>query len=548
MMEAGAALVGALIDAGVDTAFTVPGESFLAVLEALRLNRNRVRLVSVRQEGGGTLAANAYGAMRGVPAAVFVSRGPGATNASIGLHTAHQDSVPMVLFLGQVRSHMKGREAFQEIDPHSAFASMSKAVLEPKDASEMARMARMAVEISVAGRPGPVVVVMPRDFGEVDVAPAPEQGVVQRAEVTADAASLVALAKALNAAERPLILAGELARQPLAREALRAFVEASEAPLICGYRCQDVLDNTHEAYAGHLEINPVAYQDKLVADADFICVVGSRLDGITSREEGLIPTDRAWAHIHPDPAVLARFGASHQVLADVAPTLATVTAALTEASDARRAWRDAAHGSFMTFSKVGSYPVHGEVDPSVVAAEARELLPDNAVVVTDAGSSARWIHRFFHFRDAMTQGGTACGAMGAGVPGAIGAALATNDGRPIVAFAGDGSFLMSGQEMSTAVRERLAIKVVVCDNNVHGSILKGQVDKYGEDHAFGTIMDSPDFAKLAEGYGAAAWTVKSTAQWRPAFAAALAHDGPALVHVFMDPRDIAPYGGEKDAV
>ena len=547
-MEAGAALVGALIDAGVDTAFTVPGESFLAVLEALRLNRNRVRLVSVRQEGGGTLAANAYGAIRGAPAAVFVSRGPGATNASIGLHTAYQDSVPMVMFMGQVRSHMKGREAFQEIDPHSAFASMTKAVLEPSNADEMARMARLAVEISVSGRPGPVVVVMPRDFGEIDVAPAPEQGVFQRPDVIADATALDDLAMALNAAERPLIVAGELARQPAARGALRGFAEALGAPLICGYRCQDVLDNTHAGYAGHLEINPVAYQDQLVADADFICVVGSRLDGITSREEGLIPAGRDWAHIHPDPAVLARFGATHRILGDVAPSLAGVTASLTNPSAARLARRDAAHEAFMGFSKAGTYPVHGEVDMSVVAAETREMLPDNAVVLTDAGSSARWIHRFFHYRQALTQGGTACGAMGAGMPGAIGAALGTNDGRPIVAFAGDGSFLMSGQELSTAAREGLPVKMVVCDNNVHGSILKGQLDKYGQDHAFGTVMDSPDFAKLAEAYGAASWTVKKTADWREAFAAALAHDGPALIHVFMDPRDIAPYGAEKDAV
>ncbi len=547
-MEAGAALVGALIDAGVDTAFTVPGESFLPVLEALRLNRNRVRLVSVRQEGGGTLAANAYGVIRGFPAAVFVSRGPGATNASIGLHTAYQDSVPMVLFIGQVRSHMKGREAFQEIDPHSAFASMSKAVLEPRDAGEMAKLARMAVEIAVSGRPGPVVVVMPRDFGEVEVPAPAEKGPVHRAEISAEKAATDDLATAMNAAKRPLILAGELARQPGAREALQAFVEASGAPLLCGYRCQDVLDNLLPGYAGHLEINPVAYQDRLVAEADFICVVGSRLDGITSREEGMIKGDRDWAHLHPDPAVLARFGAPRRVQADVAPALGAVTGRLSEPSGDRLAWRDAAHAEFMAFSAVGSYPAFGEVDPAVVAAETRAMLPDNAVVLTDAGSSARWVHRFFHFREALTQGGSACGAMGAGVPGAIGAALATNDGRPIVAFAGDGSFLMSGQELSTAARERLPIKIVVCDNNVHGSILKGQLDKYGDDHAFGTVMDSPDFAKLAEGYGAAAWTVRSTKEWRPSFAAALAHDGPALIHVFTDPRDIAPYGAEKDAV
>ena len=333
-MEAGAALVGALIDAGVDTAFTVPGESFLAVLEALRLNRNRVRLISVRHEGGGAMAAHAYGQIRGMPAAVFVSRGPGATNASIGLHAAHQDSVPMVMFIGQIRSHMKGREAFQEIDPHSAYASMTKAVLEPSNPDQLAETARRAIEISVAGRPGPVVVVMPRDFGEATVSARPETGPVQRATVIADTESLEALSQALSEAERPLILAGELARQPAARAALRALAETLAAPLLCGYRCQDVLDNAHPCYAGHLEINPVAYQNQLVAEADFILVAGSRLDGITSREESLIGPGKNWAHLHPDPAVLARFGADLQVLSDVAPALAAVTAGRPAAPEA----------------------------------------------------------------------------------------------------------------------------------------------------------------------------------------------------------------------
>lgn len=547
-MEAGAALVGALIDAGVDTAFTVPGESFLAVLEALRLSRNRIRLVSVRQEGGGSMAAHGYGQIRGMPAAVFVSRGPGATNASIGLHAAHQDSVPMVMFIGQVRSYMKGREAFQEIDPHSAFASMSKAVLEPSSPDQMAETTRRAIEISIAGRPGPVVVVMPRDFGEAEVTARPETGPVRRAAVGADDESLEALSAALNAAQRPLILAGELARQPAARDTLKSFAEALEAPILCGYRCQDVIDNAHPCYAGHLEINPVTYQGALVNDADFILVAGSRLDGITSREESLIPPGKNWAHLHADPAVLARFGADLQVLSDVAPALKAITPRLNGAPQARSAWRDAAHASYLTLSEAGDYPVHGDVDLAVVAAEAQAMLPDNAVVATDGGSYARWIHRFFRFSDPLTQGGTASGAMGGGVPGAIGAALASNDGRPIVAFAGDGGFMMSGQELSTAVREGIPVKIVVCDNNVHGSILKGQIDKYGSDHAFGTVMQSPDFAQIAKGYGAAAWTVRATSEWKPAFAAALAHDGPALIHVLFDARDIAPYGAEKDAV
>ena len=188
------------------------------------------------------------------------------------------------------------------------------------------------------------------------------------------------------------------------------------------------------------------------------------------------------------------------------------------------------------------------MDLSIIADQARKRLPDNAVIITDGGSYARWIHRFFKFKDPLTQGGSASGAMGAAVPGSIGASLATNDGRPVIAFCGDGGFMMTGQELSTAVRENIPVKIIVCDNNVHGSIIKGQLDKYGASNAFATVMESPDFVKIAEGYGAAVWKVESTATWDRSFTQALDHNGPALIHIKFDPRDIAPYGNEKDAV
>ncbi len=547
-MEAGTALVAALVDAGVDTAFTVPGESFLSALEALRVGRNRVRLVSVRHEGGGALAAHGYGQFRGFPAAVFVSRGPGATNASIGLHAARQDSVPLVLFMGQVRSRMAGREAFQEIDPASAFASMAKAVLQPQAPEDLPALARRAVEVSIAGRPGPVVVAIPRDFGEAEVAAPAALGPVVREPVEAAPAAVADLARAVDSARRPLLLAGELARGPEGRAALERFAEASGAPVLCAYRCQDALDNRHPAWAGHLEINPVAYQQRLVEEADLVVVAGARLDGITGREETLLPPGKDWAHIHPDEEVLERFAAPRRLRSDAAPALEAAAAALAPPAADRLAWRDAARANYLAFAAPGSYPVRGAVDLSAVAAAARESLPDEAVVLTDGGSYARWIHRFFPFRGPRTQGGTASGAMGAGVPGALGAALAANDGRPVVAFCGDGGFAMTGQELSTAAREGVAAKIVVCDNGAHGSILKGQLDKYGEGHAFATILESPDFARLAEGYGARAWTARTEAEWRPALRAMLAHDGPALLRLLCDPRDIAPYGAGKDAV
>ena len=547
-MEAGAALVETIINAGIDTAFTVPGESFLSVLESLRKNRNRVRLVSVRQEGGGSLAAHGYGQVKGKPAAVFVSRGPGATNASIGLHAAHQDSVPMVMFLGQIRSHMKGRESFQEIDPQTAFKSMTKAVLEPSTPLEMISMARQAIEISQAGRPGPVVVVMPRDFGEAIIEAKINSQPIQRAAVIATEELLDDLSNALQKSKTPLILAGELARSPETRALLVDISNALGAPIISAYRCQDVVNNTSQSYAGHLEINSVAYQNELFENADYLLVIGSRLDGITSREETLISTKLSWAHIHPDDNVLERFSANIIVKSDVNLALINLLLKLDKHPTAHSNWRTDAHNNYLKFSNPGSYPVNGLVDLSVIAAETNEQLPPNSIIITDGGSYARWIHRFFRFQGSLTQGGSASGSMGAGVPGAIGAALARNDDSTIIAFAGDGGFMMSGQELSTAVREKIPIKIVVCDNNVHGSILKGQVDKYGPENPFGTVMESPNFALIAEAYGAKAWTVQTTSEWKPTLQKALSHDGPTLIHLLFDARDIAPYGNEKDAV
>ena len=547
-MEAGAALVNTIINAGVDTAFTVPGESFLAVLEALRSNRNRIRLVSVRQEGGGSLAAHGYAQVKRKPAAVFVSRGPGAANASIGLHAAHQDSIPMVMFLGQVRSHMKGRESFQEIDPKTSFSSMSKTVLEPNSPQEMIKMTRQAIEISQSGRPGPVVVVMPRDFGEAEVDENIETKPYEREQVLSDQKPLNELIDGLNNSVKPLLLAGELARGENVRDLLVKLSDKLEAPVISAYRCQDAVENHHPCYAGHLEINPVNYQDKLFRESDFIVVLGSRLDGITSREETLVKEDDKWAHIHPDNIVLQRFNADISVQSDVVPLLTDIMDRIEQKDNKDNVWRSEAHDDYLNFSTAGTYPVNGSVDLSYVAKTARELLPSKSIVLTDGGSYARWIHRFFKFDAPLTQGGTASGAMGGGVPGAIGAYLASNDDRIIVAFVGDGGFMMSGQELSTAVREQIPIKIIVCDNNVHGSILKGQADKYGSENAFGTIMESPDFAQIGRAYGANAWTVKTTEEWRPAFEEALSHDGPALIHLIFDARDIAPYGNEKDAV
>ena len=460
----------------------------------------------MRHEGGCTFAALAYGARARKPAVAMVSRGPGATNAAIGVHAAHQDSVPMILMIGHVRRHMRGRESFQEIDATSMFASMSKGVFQPETPEQVISMAREAIALSMAGRPGPVVLVMPRDLGE---APAPERAAVAtgagRAVVLPAPAAVAAMVDRLSAAEKPLILAGELARDPEARPTLSALAHRLGAPVLAAYRCQDVLDNHDPAFAGHLEINPVTYQNDALTAADAILVLGSRLDGITSREEALL-ADRPerLIHVYPDAVVLDRFASGLAVLGDVRAEFGGpdgVSGGGAAGRPGNGAWQSDLHQAYLRFSAPGGVAVQGNTDLAVLAEGAGDNLPEGAIVLTDGGSFARWVHRYYRYRGPLTQGGSASGAMGASVPGAIGAALAA-PGQPVVAFAGDGGFMMNGQELSTAVREGLKITVVVCDNQVHGSIISGQRAKYGDDKAYATVMGDPDFAALAEGYGA----------------------------------------------
>ena len=546
-MDGGTAVVEALIAQGVDTAFTVTGESFLHVLEALRRRRDAVRLVPTRHEGGAVFAAEAFGKLTGRPAAVLVSRGPGASNAAIGVHTAMQDSTPLILFIGQVRNRSKGKESFQEIDHHSMFASLAKAVLEPADAAAIAETTAAAVALSVAGRPGPVVVALPRDLTEADAGEVAIPARRPRAPVEPDPAAIAEAAALIAGARRPLVIGGELVGQQGAHAGLADFADAAGTPLMAAYRRQDMIDNEHPAYTGHLEINRVAFQKEAFEAADVVIAVGSRLDGITSEDGALLRTDQKLILIHPDEAVLARIDAAVGMRSDMAPALDALVAALPEAPADRVAWRDALHADYLAFSQAGNAASEGAVDLAQVVAEVGRAAPEDAVVLTDGGSFARWVHRYHRFRRPNTQAGPMSGAMGYGVPGAIGACLAWPK-APAIAFVGDGGFMMTGQEVATAVEQAIPIKVIVCDNAAHGSILQGQVNAFGADADYATALRSPDFAAVARAYGAAAWRVERTDDFAAAFQEALAHDGPALIHLLTDRRDIAPFSAGKDAV
>ena len=541
----GDALVATLLDHGVDTAFGVPGESYLAVLEALRAARQRLRFVVTRHESGAAFAACAYGRLARRPGVVFVTRGPGATNAAIGIHTARQDSVPLLLFIGQVPSMQRGREAFQEIDYHRMLGSLTKAVFEPRTPQEVAAAAAEAYAIAIDGRPGPVAVSLPEDVTEGEAegetaAPPPRP---RRARQPAPEA-MREVARHLAAAERPIALAGEQVCFEGANQALTAFAEAHGCGVISAFRRQGVIPASHPAYLGSLGLAPAPYQETLLAEADLVLAIGTRLDLATTLDDEVTRQARFVIHIYPDADTLAAAGAGLRVCADSLPALGALAAAAPEAPpEARRAWLAAQRAAYEAFRRDAATPALGAVDLAAVVDTLAEMVGADATIVNDAGNFSTWLHRHYAYEHPQAQAAPAVGAMGYGVPGAIGAQLA-RPGKQVVALAGDGGFGMTGQELMTAVANRLPIIVLVCDNGVYGTIAMHQYHRYGADGTYGVALHSPDFAAAARAWGASAWTVEATEAFAPALAQALAAEGPALIHLKTDMRDFAASGAK----
>jgi acetolactate synthase-1/2/3 large subunit len=541
-MTGGDALVQTLLAHGVTQGFGVPGESYLAVLEGLRRERARFRLVVTRHESGATFAAEAYGKLARRPAAAFVTRGPGASNAAIGIHTAMQDSTPVLLFIGHVPTHAKGREAFQEIDYHRMYAPIAKAVLEPETGGDVADCTARAARLAVAGRPGPVVVVLPEDVTEAGAGDAPLPASPPRLRPAPAPEGVREAAGLIAGARHPLVISGEMVGFEDATAALVRFAEASGAGVVTAWRRQDTFPNDHAAYLGHFGIGRAPFQREAWAASDVVIAAGTRLDDITSEEFTLLRPDQRLVHIHVDPATLARWRADVPLAADTGVTLLALAEALGGAPLATRvAWRERLHTEFLAFTRPGQVPVRGMVDPARVVAAVTAALPAEGIVVNDAGNFSGWVHRYHRFRLPGTQAAPSSGAMGYAVPASIGAKLARPE-RPVVAFVGDGGFLMTGQELVTAVQEGLPVKVVLGDNEAYGTIAMHQHKRIGPDGLFAVLLRSPDFAAVARAYGVAAFTVARTAEFADAFAAALAHPGPALVHVKTDLRDISAAG------
>lgn len=535
----GQVLVDQLMIHGVDHIFGVPGESYLAALDALHDARNAIKFVICRQEGGAANMAESYGKLTGKPGVCFVTRGPGATNASIGVHTAFQDSTPMVVLVGQVAREQEEREAFQEIDYRRMFGPLTKWAAQIEDARRIPEMVSQAFHRATSGRPGPVLLALPEDMltDEVEVADAVPYKVVRAAPAPEDMARLREL---LAKAERPMVILGGGGWTTQACDDIRAFVEANQLPVVAAFRNADLLDNRHPNYIGVMGIGIDPPLGKRLREADLIIAVGPRLGEITTAGYTLfeIPVPRqTMVHVHAGADELGRVYEAALMINSGMAQFARAARALAPVPQPRWAADVAAARAdyLATLKPTGSV---GDVDLGEIVAWLNARLPDDAIVANGAGNYAGWVHRFFQYRGMRSQLAPTNGAMGYGVPAAVAAKIVAPM-RPVVAFAGDGCFLMTGQEFATAMQFGANLVIVVVDNGAYGTIRMHQ-EREHPGRAHGVELRNPDFAAYARAFGGHGETVLKTADFAPAFERCLASKLPSIIHVKTSLEQITP--------
>jgi acetolactate synthase-1/2/3 large subunit len=549
----GRVLVDALSRNGVDTLYCVPGESYLPVLDALHDARD-IQTIVTRHEGAAANMAEAYGKLTGRPGICFVTRGPGATHASVGVHTARQDSTPMILFVGQVETGFMGREAFQELDYRQVFGTIAKWVTEIDDFARIPEVIARAFAVATSGRPGPVVIALPEDIlfarGEVKDADA-----ARAVCGSPDEASLQALRALLAGAQRPLVIAGGTGWDTEARRSLAEFARLNDLPVAASFRRQDLFDNTDEHYAGQIGIGISPALAETVRSADLLIALGGRLGEVPSGGYELIRSPvpvQTLVHIHPDPQELGRvYQARLPINAGVAPAACALARLEPVASNAWSAWRAAAHRAYLEHStppagSVTHSAAHSAtyaadttgVDLARVVLHLRETLPPDAIIANGAGNYTVWVQRYYRYRHPATQLAPTSGAMGYGFPAAIAAKLRYPQ-RTVVCFAGDGCFMMYPQELATAMQYGAAVIVIVVNNGMLGTIRMHQEREYpGRISATG--LRNPDFVALAKSFGAYAECVERTEDFAAAFDRAQRAGVAALIELRTDPRQITP--------
>ncbi len=535
------ALVECLIAQGVKRVFCVPGESYLAVLDALADVGDQIDVVVCRHEAGAANMAEAEGKLTGRPGVCFVTRGPGAAHASIGVHTARQDSTPMILFIGQVARGDRAREAFQEIEYRDFFGSIAKWVDEIDIAERVPEFVHRAFATATQGRMGPVVLSLPEDMLTENVAAAPVRppGV---AAMTGgiDPGQAAPLAQAALAPAKTVLILGGSGWSDQGRTDIMRFIEAHDLPTVLSFRRKDLVDNDHPNFVGDLGLGPNPKLIAMLKEADKIIAVGARLGENPSQAYGLFTPQETAAkliHFHPDPEELNRvWPTAAALIAEVDVAASWLKGVQAVVPEGRAAWRAQARTAYEAWTN--PVAVTGAVNMSEVVAHLNEVLPADAILTNGAGNYAAWLHRFIKHRAGGRQIAPTSGAMGYGVPAAIAAKIVHRD-RMVLCFAGDGCFMMSAQELATAMQQDAAVVFVVVDNGSYGTIRMHQ-ERHYPGRVSATELKNPDFAAFARAFGAFALTVERTEDFPAAFAQARAAGRAALIHIKTSLDDISP--------
>ena len=534
----GELIVEALKANGVERISCVPGESYLAVLDALK--DSGIETLVCRQEGGAAMMADAWGRLTGKPGICMVTRGPGATNASAGLHVAKQDSIPMILFIGQIGRDMKEREAFQEVEYRRAFTEFAKWVGEIDDARRIPEFVTRAFAVATSGRPGPVVLTLPEDM-LLDEVEAPEAKPYTPVEAHPGPTQIAALGEMLKTAKRPMVVLGGTRWSETSVAGIQAFAEKFKLPVGCSFRRQMLFNHLHPSYAGDVGIGINPALAKEVKEADLLILLGGRFSEMPSSSYTLMdipyPAQKL-VHIHPDPSELGRvYRADLAICAapqEFVAALASLDAPATPAWAERTETMHAAYLAWSTPPKAGPGAV--QMGPIMEWIEANT--PKDAIFTNGAGNYATWLHRFHRFQAFNTQAAPTSGSMGYGLPAAVAAKQLFRE-REVICFAGDGCFMMHGQEFATAIRHDLPIITLVINNGIYGTIRMHQEREY-PGRVSATDLTNPDFAALAKAYGGHGETVEKTEDFAPAFLRARASGKPAIIEIKLDPEAITP--------
>jgi acetolactate synthase I/II/III large subunit len=535
------AIVECIRRESIKHAFCVPGESYLGVIDTL-YQHPEITLISNRHEGGAAFAAEAYAKATGKPGVCFVSRGPGASNACIGVHTAYHDSTPMVLFVGQVERLHYYREGFQEVDFEAFFSPITKWAIEIRDVKRIPELVQRAFHVARSGRPGPVAVSLPADMLQdtADMHFADPYPVLTPEPTSQDARQIVGR---ISEAGKAAIIAGGGVSRSGAQKELVEFSEKTATPVFSAFRRLDVFPNHHPHYLGDLGLGVAPEQKQAVQEADVVLAIGTRLSEVTTQAYTLLSPQQELIHIDIDPSVFGAYKSPRlAVVADARKALQSLLRASEDAdlnrTEGRLAWISSNREFYTRFTDPASAYAEdgGYVDTTRVVEETMAALPKDSIITVDAGNFSGWVHRFYQFERPGTFIGPTSGAMGYGMPAALGAKLAHPD-RVVVSFSGDGSFMMTVQELETAVRHEIPYISIVVNNNMHGTIRMHQEMQFpGRVHA--TALTNPDFSKLAEQFGAHGERVEQTEDFAPALRRALTVGKPAVIEVLTNPEQI----------